>query len=130
MLESTMQDAPLSITSILRHGQRIFADSQVVTFEGDRSRRASFAEVSARSEKLAIDLAAFDEAVKAATKKARGLTAPHTAAEAVRNAITMEFDAALDRERELFLERRDSEESAAQRHLFFATREAGGEDGC
>ena len=36
----------------------------------------------------------------------------------------MEFDAALNRERELFLERRDSEESAAQRHLFFATREA------
>ena len=56
MLESTMQDAPLSITSILRHGQRIFADSQVVTFEGDRSRRASFAEVSARSEKLAAAL--------------------------------------------------------------------------
>ncbi|EIM74046.1 enoyl-CoA hydratase [Nitratireductor aquibiodomus RA22] len=80
--------------------------------------------IRARSEKLAIDLAAFDEAVKVATKKARGLTAPHTAAEAVRNAITMEFDAALDRERELFLERRDSEESAAQRHLFFATREA------
>ncbi|MFC5584280.1 3-hydroxyacyl-CoA dehydrogenase NAD-binding domain-containing protein [Nitratireductor kimnyeongensis] len=80
--------------------------------------------IRARDEKLAIDLAAFDEAVKAATKKARGLTAPHTAAEAVRNAITMEFDAALDRERELFLERRDSTESAAQRHLFFATREA------
>ncbi|WP_292899439.1 3-hydroxyacyl-CoA dehydrogenase NAD-binding domain-containing protein [Nitratireductor sp.] len=80
--------------------------------------------IRARSEKLAIDLAAFDEAVKAATKKARGLTAPQTAAQAVRNAITMKFDAALNRERELFLERRDSEESAAQRHLFFATREA------
>ncbi|WP_367715725.1 3-hydroxyacyl-CoA dehydrogenase NAD-binding domain-containing protein [Nitratireductor sp. GISD-1A_MAKvit] len=80
--------------------------------------------IRARTEKLAVELAAFDEAVKAATKKARGLIAPHTAAEAVRNAITMEFDAALDRERELFLERRDSEESAAQRHLFFATREA------
>lgn len=80
--------------------------------------------IRARAEKLAVDLAAFDEAVRAVTKKARGLTAPHTAAEAVRNAITMEFDAALDRERELFLERRDSAESAAQRHLFFATREA------
>lgn len=80
--------------------------------------------IRARAEKLAVDRDAFDEAVKAVTKKARGLTAPHTAAEAVRNAITMEFDAALDRERELFLERRDSAESAAQRHLFFATREA------
>ena len=56
MLESTMQDEPLSITSLLRHGQRIFADSQVVTFEGDHTRRASFAEVSERSEKLAAAL--------------------------------------------------------------------------
>ena len=43
MLESTMQDEPLSINSIFRHGQRIFADSQVVTFEGDHCRRARFA---------------------------------------------------------------------------------------
>ncbi|WP_048649283.1 3-hydroxyacyl-CoA dehydrogenase NAD-binding domain-containing protein [Nitratireductor soli] len=77
-----------------------------------------------RAEKLAVDLEAFDTAVKEATKKSRGLTAPLKAAEAVRNAISMTFDAALERERELFLERRDSEESAAQRHLFFATREA------
>ena len=56
MLESTMQDTPLSITSILRHGQRIFEGSQVVTFEGDHCRRASFGEVSARAEKLAAAL--------------------------------------------------------------------------
>lgn len=99
--------------------------AEAVAFARDMAAsRKPHIHIRARSEKLAIDLAAFDEAVKAATKKARGLTAPHTAAEAVRNAITMEFDAALDRERELFLERRDSEESAAQRHLFFATREA------
>ncbi|EKF17603.1 3-hydroxyacyl-CoA dehydrogenase NAD-binding domain-containing protein [Nitratireductor pacificus] len=80
--------------------------------------------IRARDEKLAVDLDAFEAAVADATKKARGLTAPLTAAEAVRNAITMAFDDALARERELFLERRDSLESAAQRHLFFATREA------
>jgi fatty-acyl-CoA synthase len=56
MLESTMQDAPLSITSILRHGQRIHAESQVITFEGDHTRRASFARVSERAEKLAAAL--------------------------------------------------------------------------
>ena len=33
MLESTMQETPLSITSLLRHGQRIFADSEVITFD-------------------------------------------------------------------------------------------------
>ncbi|WP_025030516.1 3-hydroxyacyl-CoA dehydrogenase NAD-binding domain-containing protein [Nitratireductor aquibiodomus] len=99
--------------------------AEAVAFARDMATsRKPHIHIRARSEKLAIDLAAFDEAVTAATKKARGLTAPHTAAEAVRNAITMEFDAALERERELFLERRDSEESAAQRHLFFATREA------
>ncbi|MCR4268359.1 3-hydroxyacyl-CoA dehydrogenase NAD-binding domain-containing protein [Nitratireductor sp. ZSWI3] len=77
-----------------------------------------------RAEKLAVDLDAFDAAVAEATKKARGLTAPLKVAEAVRNAITMPFDDALARERDIFIERRDSTESAAQRHLFFATREA------
>ncbi|MAI80992.1 MAG: long-chain fatty acid--CoA ligase [Deltaproteobacteria bacterium] len=56
MLESTMQETPLSITSLLRHGQRIFADSEVITFEGDHTRRARFAEVATRAEKLASAL--------------------------------------------------------------------------
>ena len=56
MLESTMQDAPLSINSLFEFGRRVFADSQVVTFEGEESRRASFAEVAARAEKLAAAL--------------------------------------------------------------------------
>ncbi|MCS5638403.1 MAG: long-chain fatty acid--CoA ligase [Myxococcota bacterium] len=56
MLESTMQDAPLSIRSIFEHGRRVFAESQVVTFEGEGYRRASFAEVGARTEKLAAAL--------------------------------------------------------------------------
>ena len=56
MLESTMQEEPLSINSIFRHGRRIFADSQVVTFEGDHSRRVSFADLANRSDKLAAAL--------------------------------------------------------------------------
>ena len=56
MLESTMQDAPLSIRSIFEFGRRVYADSQVVTFEGESSRRASFSEVGARAEKLAAAL--------------------------------------------------------------------------
>jgi fatty-acyl-CoA synthase len=56
MLESTMQDFPLTIGMILRHGRTVHGDSEVVTFEGDRSRRASFAEVAERAEQLAAAL--------------------------------------------------------------------------
>ena len=33
---STMQDAQLTITALLRHGQSVYADSVVRTFDGDR----------------------------------------------------------------------------------------------
>jgi fatty-acyl-CoA synthase len=56
MLESTMQDFPLTITSILRHGAAVHGDSEVVTFEGDGSRRASFGEVASRMARLAHGL--------------------------------------------------------------------------
>jgi fatty-acyl-CoA synthase len=57
MLESTMQDFPLTIGMILRHGQAVYGDSEVVTFEGESSRRASFAGVVERAERLAAALA-------------------------------------------------------------------------
>ncbi|HLF41877.1 MAG TPA: AMP-binding protein, partial [Acidimicrobiia bacterium] len=53
---STMQDYPLTITSIFRHGSAIHGDSEVVTFEGDGSRRATFAEVGDRTRRLAAAL--------------------------------------------------------------------------
>jgi fatty-acyl-CoA synthase len=57
MLESTMQDFPLTIGMILRHGQAVYGDSEVVTFEGESSRRASYAGVVDRAERLAAALA-------------------------------------------------------------------------
>jgi fatty-acyl-CoA synthase len=54
---STMQDRPLTITGLFRHGARVHGDSEVVTFEGDQSRRATFAEVARRAERLAGALA-------------------------------------------------------------------------
>jgi fatty-acyl-CoA synthase len=48
-----MQDFPLTIGMILRHGQAVYGDSEVVTFEGDGSRRATFAEVAPRAGQLA-----------------------------------------------------------------------------
>jgi fatty-acyl-CoA synthase len=55
-MESTMQDFPLSLGMIFRHGRTVFGDSEVVTFEGDGSRRASFAEVADRVDRLAAAL--------------------------------------------------------------------------
>jgi len=55
-MESTMQDAPLTITQILRRGERVFPDSEVITFEGERSRHTSFGDVAARIPRLASAL--------------------------------------------------------------------------
>jgi len=54
---STMQDFPLTITAILRHGRSVFGGSEVVTFEGGSCRRASFAQVAERADRLASALA-------------------------------------------------------------------------
>jgi fatty-acyl-CoA synthase len=51
-----MQDFPLTTTSILRRGRDLFGSSQLVSFEGDSSRRADFSAVSERAERLASAL--------------------------------------------------------------------------
>lgn len=53
---STMQDFPLTITHLFEHGRRVHGRSEVVTATSDRSRRASFAEVADRTERLAAAL--------------------------------------------------------------------------
>src|SRR5713101_6627975 len=53
---STMQDRPLTINHIFDHGRRVHSDSEVVTFMGENSRRASYAEVGDRAELLASAL--------------------------------------------------------------------------
>jgi len=79
-----------------------------------------------RDEKLAAarDLAAFDAAAANYTKRARGQNAPAAAVEALRAALTLPVADALKRERELFLELVAGDQSKAQRHIFFAEREA------
>jgi fatty-acyl-CoA synthase len=57
MFESTMQDFPLTIGMILRHGQTVYGDSEVVTFEGESSRRVRYCDVAERVERLAAALA-------------------------------------------------------------------------
>ena len=71
-----------------------------------------------------VDLDALDAEARDLLKKARGLDAPQRCAQAVRNAVTMPFDEALKAERGYFLELVKGDQSRAQRHLFFAEREA------
>lgn len=51
---STMQDVPLLISRILRHGATIYGSSQVITWTGEAEpHRRSFAEVGERTAQLA-----------------------------------------------------------------------------
>ena len=52
-MKSTMQDAPLLISDILRYGQEVHGDSTVITVETGGHRSATFTEVATRAEKLA-----------------------------------------------------------------------------
>ena len=55
---STMQDAPLLVTDILRHGRDVYGDSRVLTVTGPSGEHteASFAEVAERADRLASAL--------------------------------------------------------------------------
>jgi 3-hydroxyacyl-CoA dehydrogenase len=75
-----------------------------------------------RDEKLVAE--GFADAAEALTRRLRGREAPAACVEAVRNAITMPFDEGLKREAELFRKLVAGDQSKAQRHIFFAEREA------
>lgn len=88
---------------------------------------AALVHVRERDEKLTVarnNLAALDAVIADATKKARGLEAPLICAQSVRNAVTLPFEDGLAAEREFFIKLVTGEQSAAQRHLFFAERQA------
>jgi 3-hydroxyacyl-CoA dehydrogenase len=79
-----------------------------------------------RDEKLASarDVAAFDAAAANYIKRAKGQKAPLAAVAALRAAITLPVADALKYERDSFLELVAGDQSKAQRHIFFAEREA------
>jgi 3-hydroxyacyl-CoA dehydrogenase len=66
----------------------------------------------------------FGEIVAAHAKRSRGLAAPAAAIEAVRWTLDMPIDEALRRERDTFMQLLAGDQSKAQRHIFFAEREA------
>ncbi|TPJ20873.1 3-hydroxyacyl-CoA dehydrogenase NAD-binding domain-containing protein [Mesorhizobium sp. B2-7-2] len=100
--------------------------AEAVRFAREMADRGGpFVPVRDRNDRLAgSDLAAFDRQAADLARKARGLDAPLACAEAVRNAIILPFDAALAAERQLFQKLVSGDQSRAQRHLFFAEREA------
>jgi fatty-acyl-CoA synthase len=55
-MKSTMQDFPLTLSSVYRRGRALFGESEVVSYQGDASRRATFATVADRAERLAAAL--------------------------------------------------------------------------
>ena len=68
--------------------------------------------------------AAFDELVAANTRRSRGLHAPAAAVDVLRGALELPIEQGLQREREAFVKLVNGEQSLAQRHVFFAEREA------
>ena len=66
----------------------------------------------------------FDKERKKIERRARGMIAPWHCITSVENALTLPFDDGMKKERALFIECRDSDQSKAQRHVFFAEREA------
>jgi 3-hydroxyacyl-CoA dehydrogenase len=68
--------------------------------------------------------AAYEEAAAKIVGRARGRRAQTACVESVRNAFQLPFEDGLAREQALFRELVVSDESKAQRHIFFAEREA------
>jgi 3-hydroxyacyl-CoA dehydrogenase len=68
--------------------------------------------------------ARFDEVAANLGKRTRGLDAPRAAIETVRMTLDVPIDEALKRERDTFIRLMLGDQSKAQRHVFFAEREA------
>ena len=99
--------------------------ANAVTFARDAVERVLAAPVSQRNDKVTgVDLAAFDKEVAEVLKKSKGLDAPKACAQSVRNSITMPFAEGLAAERAFFVDLVQGDQSRAQRHIFFAEREA------
>jgi fatty-acyl-CoA synthase len=56
-MRSTMQDFPLLVSGILRHGQTVHGASEVVTVQADGYRTSTFSQVADQAERLAKALA-------------------------------------------------------------------------
>ena len=67
--------------------------------------------------------AVFEDFAKSISRKSRGFLAPFKCIESIKNATEVAFAEGMKRERAIFLELQASDQSKAQRHVFFAERE-------
>ena len=67
---STMQDGQLSIANLLRHGSKVHAKSEVVTWMGEGSRRSTYAEVGREAARLAKEAEEAEGGARAAREAA------------------------------------------------------------
>ncbi len=95
--------------------RRVLAEKRPLTLARDRDEKLAA---------LKRDPSQFEALAAKAPRRVGGPVAPGRALQALRDAIELPVDAALERERTSFLELVASEESRAQRHIFFAEREA------
>ncbi len=72
-----------------------------------------------------VESGIFDGFRKKIAKKTRGLVAPEQIIRCVERSLSVPFDEAVAQERKSFLACRESEQSAALRHVFFAERSVG-----
>jgi fatty-acyl-CoA synthase len=59
VVQSTMQDYPLTVNQLFEHGRKIHGHREVVTWRGDHSRRVTFAATYDRASRLAAGLASL-----------------------------------------------------------------------
>ena len=71
----------------------------------------------------------FEAIRKANARKFRGFEAWEKAIESVKNAVELKFDEGIVKEREMFMALLQTTQSKAQRHVFFAERQAAKVDG-
>jgi 3-hydroxyacyl-CoA dehydrogenase len=98
------------ITAAIDFARRVVAEGRPLRLVRDRE------------DKLVAE--GFADAAETLTRRLRGRDAPAACVEAVRNAITLPFEEGLKREGELFRKLVTGDQSKAQRHVFFAEREA------
>ncbi|MGE3990805.1 3-hydroxyacyl-CoA dehydrogenase NAD-binding domain-containing protein [Pseudorhodoplanes sp.] len=102
-------------SSAISFAQRVVAEKRPLTRARDRDDKLA---------ELRTNPARFDELAAPYARRARGLHAPAKALEALRWTLDVPVAEALIRERDAFIELKNGAQSKAQRHIFFAEREA------
>ena len=96
-----------------------FAERLLAEGKGPRQARDMTDKLGSADELAQI----FADKRQSIARRARGMMAPEACIEAVECAVSMSFEDGMARERELFMRCLESDQSKAQRHVFFAERQ-------